>query len=214
MTLRIAALACGLVLFSVAHSVLAAERVRARCERGLGNRPRAYRVLYNLLAVAALLAVLQAAGGDHPIVWRARGTLRAALWAVEAVAVAGFVASVRQFDVTQFLGLGAAPQLRERAGLRVDGVYRLCRHPLYFFTALAFSAWPTMDLRWLVVAVWIWAYAWIGSGFEERKLLAAFGEEYRRYRDAHWRLLPLGSKRGRESRSRRDSVRVESGGGS
>jgi protein-S-isoprenylcysteine O-methyltransferase Ste14 len=195
MTQRILVLAGGLVLFSLLHSVLAVERVRRRGERVLGGRPRLYRGLYSVLAVGLLVATLQISRGDWPIVWRAQGAPRLALLAVEVVALVGFVASVARFDVPQFLGLTARARPDTSEPLRTDGVYRLCRHPLYFFTGLAFSAWPTMDLRWLVVAVWLWAYSWIGSEFEERKLLAMFGDAYRRYRDTHWRLLPFGPKR-------------------
>ena len=70
-------------------------------------------------------------------------------------------------------------------------MYRLCRHPLYFATCVLFSAWPTMDLRWLIVVIWLWLYAAVGSVFEERKLVAAFGDDYKRYQASRPRLLPI-----------------------
>jgi protein-S-isoprenylcysteine O-methyltransferase Ste14 len=194
---RLIVLAAGLVLFSVSHSVLAAVRVRRRGERRLGSA-RAYRLAYSLAAVALLAATLVGTRGPWPVVWRAEGAARVALVGLQALAVAGIVVTVRGFDLGAFLGLRGDPA-RRAAPLQTGGAYRLCRHPLYFFTATLFSAWPTMDLRWLVVALWLWVYAAVGAVFEERKLLATFGDEYRRYRGTHWRLLPLGGW-GRQAR--------------
>ena len=204
---RLAILGGGLALFAILHSVLAAERVRRPLERGLGDRPQLYRGLYNLLAVAILLAALLASRGPVPLVWRATGMLRVALWGLEGVLLAGWIATVWRFDLPCFLGFAAHPRAsRSRSGgsrseaLQTHGAYALCRHPLYFFTAAIFSAWPSMNLRWLLVAVWLWVYAYIGSIFEERKLLAAHGGAYRTYRDTHWRLLPFGPRRSRAAR--------------
>jgi protein-S-isoprenylcysteine O-methyltransferase Ste14 len=198
--LRVAILIGGLVLFSVLHSVLAAEAVRRHGEARLGRSPQLYRLLYILLAVGLLVAALIGSRGPWPLLWRAEGWRRGLLVGVEALALAGFLATVRSLDVLRFLGLRGAPRpATERPQTR--GTYRLCRHPLYFFTAVLFTALPTMDLRWLIVAAWLWLYGYVGSIFEERKLVAAFGEEYRRYRDTHWRLLPLGPRKEGVSRS-------------
>jgi hypothetical protein len=77
---------------------------------------------------------------------------------------------------------------------QTDGLYARCRHPVYFFTALFFSAWPTMDLRALVIAIWLWAYSYVGSIFEERKLVTELGAAYVAYRERTPRLLPFGRR--------------------
>jgi len=115
---------------------------------------------------------------------------------------------VRSFDAPEFLGLrlgreaglgSGAPPADPRTSVRAPqtgGTYALCRHPLYLFTSAFFSAWPTMDLRWLVVAAWLWAYSYAGSFLEERKLVRTFGDAYVRYQATHWRLLPFGRRGG------------------
>ena len=200
MGLRMLGLVAGLVAFAVVHSVLAAPGVRQRGEALVGS-PVRYRFLYSAIAVILLTAVLLATRGTYPIVWRTHGAGRAALIAVQCIAVIGFFATVRSFDVGSFLGLRARA-CRTGVGLgvgsdfRVDGLYGRCRHPLYFFTNLFFSAWPTMDLRWLVLALWLWGYAYVGSLVEERKLVAELGDAYRDYQARMPRFLPLGPRDG------------------
>jgi methanethiol S-methyltransferase len=185
-------LVSGLVLFAVVHSVLAADRVRRAGEGRLGAR--VYRIAYNVVAVLILAGTLWAARGAYPNVWRVTGIARGVLLAVQGIAVLGFIATVRSFELGEFLGT-RAPRQPANGRFRADGMYARCRHPLYFFTALFFSAWPTMDLRALVLAVWLWAYGYFGSIIEERKLVAEFGQVYVEYRARTPRLLPLGQRR-------------------
>ena len=94
--------------------------------------------------------------------------LRWACFLRPAGLTAAYELQKRGFDVPEFLGLRApcardgvrpvaAPGARTRlsGGLQTGGAYALCRHPIYFFTALFFSAWPSMDEGKLVFAAWI-----------------------------------------------------------
>ncbi len=56
------------------------------------------------------------------------------------------------------------------------------RHPLY--TGLLLSLWlvPVMTAGRLLFALGLSAYILVGIVFEERDLMAQFGERYRRYR--------------------------------
>ncbi len=187
-------LAGGLVFFSLVHSVLATDSLREWGTQRLGGRPERYRVIYNLVTIFLLAGVLIAARGDYPLVWRARGLARSALIGVQVAAFVGFVLTVCRFDLGAFSGLGPAANRVPGERLDTGGVYALCRHPLYFFTSLFFSSWPTMDLRWFIFALWLWIYSVLGSIPEERKLVRIFGDAYRDYQATHHRLLPLGSR--------------------
>jgi protein-S-isoprenylcysteine O-methyltransferase Ste14 len=176
-----------LLLFSLVHTGLAHDAVRVRLQRLLQLDARRFRFAYNLVSALLLAGAFLASRGDFPILWRSSGWVRVLLYGIQAAALVGLVAALRTFDLRAFAGLRHA----EPAVPTTTGVFRICRHPLYLFTCVFFSAWPTMDLRMLIVAVWLWLYAWIGSIFEERKLIARFGDAYRDYQRRHARLLPL-----------------------
>jgi protein-S-isoprenylcysteine O-methyltransferase Ste14 len=76
--------------------------------------------------------------------------------------------------------------------------YRWMRHPLYVGFILAFWAAPRMSLGHLFFAIATTGYILIGIWFEERDLVAQFGERYLRYREDVGMLFP---RLGRPARS-------------
>jgi methanethiol S-methyltransferase len=79
----------------------------------------------------------------------------------------------------------------EKLTLKIEGPYKIVRHPLYLFTIIFLILRPTMDLFYLVFLIFLIAYFYIGSFYEERKLVSVFGDQYRKYQGSVPRLFPI-----------------------
>lgn len=174
------------ISFGAVHSLLAHPPVQRAMGRLFGS---ATRLAYNVIAtvhIAAVLAVggwlLGGAGG-----FALPGWLRAAMWTLSGLGVAGLVAGLREYDLGRFAGAwqlrhGAAPGAAdEDEPLVTAGLHRYVRHPLY--TAGMMLLWGlAQSPLGLVTAVWGTVYFLVGTWFEERKLIARYGAAYRDYR--------------------------------
>ncbi len=153
---------------------------------------RGYRLAFNLVSVVTLIPVLAVPGLDRgPLLYRIPWPWAALALAGQAASLVALGLGLLQTDPWHFLGLrqlaqGDAGEPR----LVVSGLYRWVRHPLYA-AGLAFiwlTPWMTTSILALNVA--LTAYVYIGSTFEERRLVADYGEAYLAYARQIPRLIP------------------------
>lgn len=75
--------------------------------------------------------------------------------------------------------------------LIINGLFRLCRHPIYLFTFLAWIITPVMSLDRLIISIYMCVYAAIGVPIEERKLIQIFGQDYIHYQKHTPMIVPF-----------------------
>jgi protein-S-isoprenylcysteine O-methyltransferase Ste14 len=185
------------VFYGVVHSWLASQRMKDWARRTFGrSSERWYRLVYNLLAGLALLPLLPM------LVWLPDRTLYLLpmpwLWLAllgQLVAALGILYGLWQTNIWHFLGLcqlfGWDVTRQDcQPPLVVRGLYRWVRHPLYFLGLVLIWLTPQMTVNRLALFAVFSVYLYVGTLFEERRLLAEFGDAYRAYQRQVPRLIP------------------------
>jgi protein-S-isoprenylcysteine O-methyltransferase Ste14 len=182
-------------LFAIQHSDMARPGFKRWWTRFV---PQAVeRTTYVLLASLALVLLFWLWRPILMPVWSV--TNPTAIMAIQTVFWAGFgLVLLSTFLLNHFELFGLRQvwaRLRGRTlpepEFRTPFLYKRVRHPLYLGFVLAFWAAPSMTAGHLLFAVATTGYILIGIWFEERDMIALFGDRYRRYREQVPMLFPL-----------------------
>jgi methanethiol S-methyltransferase len=176
-------------IFALHHSVMARSGAKAWLTRVVP--PALERSVYVWIASVIFIATC-AFWRDIPLVlydvpWPEKGACLALQgWGVWlTLRSAGIIDPLELAGIRQVLG-GVRP-----AAFKVFGPYHLVRHPIYLGWALMTFGSPLMTGTRLSFAVISTAYLMIAIPFEERSLVAVFGDEYRAYQArVRWRMVP------------------------
>ena len=162
--------------FGFGHSALADARAKARLKPIFRA---GYRLAYNLFAVFHVLGVVAAGwwllGDGTP--FAREGWLRALQGTASLLGAGVLGFALFGYDLGRFAGTAqlrasaAGKFLDDEEPLRLGGLHRYVRHPIYSGAFLLL--WGRIaDEFSLATAVWASLYLWIGSRFEERRLRA------------------------------------------
>jgi protein-S-isoprenylcysteine O-methyltransferase Ste14 len=204
-----------IALFALPHSIMARPAFKRWWTRFV-PRPieRSTYVLVSCVLMALLLWQWRPMGG---VVWDVTG--RAGQWSLYGLFAVGWLMVpavsllINHFDLfgTRQVWLHLRGRAYSHLPFRTPLAYRVVRHPLYVGWMLLFWATPTMTVAHLLFAVLTTAYMLIAIPFEERDLIAQFGDKYVEYRRRVGALIPrLGGRRQRPElrRALRDGARV------
>jgi protein-S-isoprenylcysteine O-methyltransferase Ste14 len=187
-----------LALFAVQHSVMARPAFKRWWTRFVPQPlERSTYVLAASLALLVLFALWQPIPG---YLWDRRGTPAGAML-LGLYAFGWLLTLAATFMIDHFELFGFAQAWRrarpvdEGDELREVWLYRFVRHPIMLGFLVTFWATPAMSIGHLLFAGLSTAYIVLGTALEERDLVAAFGERYRRYRRRVPMLLPWPKRR-------------------
>ncbi|MHB1013143.1 MAG: methyltransferase family protein [Desulfobacteria bacterium] len=191
--------------FALFHSVTVSEPYERWARGVMGeHRFRVYhRLLFTLCTAAATAAVLLYVRSlpDAPL-YRLDGWGRFLFHGVQILG-AGLLLWT-PWDLKEFIGLRQWERHRKGEGetpgrnehLFTGKAYGVVRHPLYLGCSLLLAFQPVQTRSSAATAAAVIAYFYIGTFFEERRLVRTFGEAYRAYQRRVPRFLPL-PRRGR-----------------
>lgn len=184
------------VYFSI-HSIWASSVFKNIVNSRVKWLKSSYRLLFNFFAVILLIPVIyiQRNLKDDILLFEPVTAILVIGYAGIAVGVLIGIAGFKNYDFSEFTGIY---QLKHHHDfhpeqLNTSGLHGVVRHPLYF--ALIVMLWSYFltqpQLNLLVSGLCITAYLYIGTLFEEKKLIDEFGDIYREYKKNVSMLIPV-----------------------
>lgn len=188
-----------LLLFGVQHSVMARQGFKKAWTKIVP--PSMERSTYVLATVVVLWIMFLGWQPMSGVVW----SVTSPLWAgiLTALFFAGFgIVLLSTFLINHFELFGLLQGWFKFKGKEpsapkfvTPSLYKFVRHPLYLGFLIAF--WSTSHMttgHLLFSAIWT-AYIFVAIGYEERDMIALFGEQYREYIMKTPTILPFGGRK-------------------
>lgn len=188
-------------LFAASHSFLASNKIKKSLIEKIGDRIAFYRLFYNLASLILFLSFYILSPKPDIIVYDLHYPFDIITFVVQVLSFIGLIWASWKIKLKEFIGIGQIERylkgkynlddLDEKKTFRIEGAYKFVRHPVYLFSILFLGLRPTMSLFYLVMFACIVIYFYIGSFYEEKKLVEIFGNRYKEYQKKVPRLFPL-----------------------
>lgn len=190
-----------LSLFGYSHSILASLKFKEFIRKQFGKAIAFYRLFYNLISLVTLYLIWEYAPHPSTRVYRLSPPFDYLVLIPQFLSLAGIIWCFHYISAKEFLGLSqierflnneySDEELDEKLTFRIEGPYKYSRHPIYFFSFVFLLFRAEMDLFYLTVVICFIAYFYIGSVYEEKKLIKIFGKAYEDYQKEVPRIFPI-----------------------
>jgi protein-S-isoprenylcysteine O-methyltransferase Ste14 len=175
-------------LFALHHSIMA--RTGAKAWIGTIIPPDLERSAYVWIASLMFLAVCWLWLPLPGFAWEITGPLRWGMRGLQLLGLALTERAAREIGVWELAGVRQANRERP-VEFKITGPFGLVRHPIYLGWVLLVFGTPEMTNSRLLFAAISTAYLVAAIPLEERSLIEAFGDKYRRYQQqVRSRMLP------------------------
>lgn len=184
-----------IVLFAVQHTIMARPKFKQALTRFFPAPLE--RSLFVLMASLILIAMMVYWQPMTTVVWQVDNMIgQTILWTIFALGWVILLFSsflINHFDLfglrQTFLAFQNKPY--EDLPFQIRSIYKLVRHPLYLGFILGMWSTPMMSAGHLLLALGFTAYIYIGVRFEERDLVAHFGDKYKDYQKSTPKIIPF-----------------------
>ena len=194
-------LVLAIIFFGFSHSFLASLKVKIYVKENLPRLIPFYRFIYNLISILILLVFFIYLPQSDITIYDLIKPYDFIILGFQFFSLLSLIWTFRYFSYKEFLGISQIARwyqknydindLDEKMTLKIEGPYKYMRHPVYFFSILFLIFRPYMDLTYLVLIIGAIIYFYVGSYYEEKKLIKIFGEEYAHYQKLVPRIFPL-----------------------
>lgn len=183
------------------HSSLASLKVKEFFKKQFGKAIAFYRLCYNLFSIVTLYLIWEYSPHPSTKIYQLNPPFDFLVLIPQMLSLLGIIWCFRFISSKEFLGLAqierflnkeySEEELDEKMTFRIEGPYKYSRHPIYFFSIVFLLFRAEMDLFYLTVLIVFIAYFYIGSVYEEKKLVSIFGDDYREYQEKVPRIFPV-----------------------
>lgn len=185
-------LAAFWIAYCIFHTVLAAPAVKGTFKQHASKFFRYYRLAYSIFSMITLAMILyyQYSFKSFYLINVAALSYFAALLLIVPGLALMSASVIKYFRLLS--GIRSLYHPAPAAELKLQGIHKYVRHPLYLGTLLfiwgLFFLFPLLNN--LIAVIIITAYVLIGIKFEEKKLVGEFGHRYTEYIKTVPRLIP------------------------
>jgi protein-S-isoprenylcysteine O-methyltransferase Ste14 len=188
-------------LYGFIHSVIASEKVKSIFKNTFGKLIAFYRLAFNIFSLIGLYFIWDLAPHPSLQIYKLPPPLDYLVLIPQFIALIGIIWCFKYVCFKEFIGLNqinrylkneySKTELDENYTLRIEGPYKFSRHPIYFFSIVILLFRAEMDLFYLTMFLSFTLYFYIGSYYEEKKMVRMFGDEYTEYQNKVPRIFPI-----------------------